>query len=106
VQDRGPTGEQVRTFIVGDDLAATVAALEARIDYILDALETLVLPVEPRKAFELLALLVQRDGDAMERCGEHHGSVASVFERWPDFAFRGHNVVNQRPKRAGLRLVR
>jgi len=31
-QDVGPIGEQVRTFIVGDDLAQTRASLEARVD--------------------------------------------------------------------------
>jgi hypothetical protein len=103
-QDRGPMGEQVRTFIVGDDLAETIASLQARVDalrdpesrddrdrvgadvgprlgYILDAVETLVLPTNPRGAFELLILLGQRDGDAMERCGDHHPGVASAFER-------------------------
>ena len=103
-QHGGPVGEQVRTFLVGDDLAASVASLEERVsalrdspaaergdrvgedvgrrlDYILEAIETLVLPGDPRAAFELLVLLVQRDGDAMERCGDHHGAVANVVER-------------------------
>lgn len=35
-QDRGPIGEQVRTFIVGDDLAETIASLQARVDAIRD----------------------------------------------------------------------
>jgi hypothetical protein len=30
-QDSGPIGEQVRTFIVGDDVAETVESLRARI---------------------------------------------------------------------------
>ena len=103
-QDGGPIGEQVRTFIAGDNLVETMASLEERVDalrgpefredrdrvgeevgqrlgYTLDAIETLVLPVDPSAAFDLLALLVQRDGDAMERCGDHHDSVASAFER-------------------------
>ena len=33
-------------------------------------------------------------------------NLAECNERWPDYAFRGHNVVNQRPKRPTLRLVR
>jgi hypothetical protein len=103
-QHGGPVGEQVRTFLVGDDLAATVASLEERVaalrespaaerrdragedvgrrlDCILEAIETLVLPRDPRAAFELLVLLVQRDGDAMERCGDHHDAVSSALER-------------------------
>ena len=103
-QDGGPVGEQVRTFLVGDDLAASVASLEERIDalsvpaargergrvgedvgrrldYILEAIETLVLPRDPRAAFDLLVLLMQRDGDAMERCGDHHDAVAGALER-------------------------
>jgi hypothetical protein len=103
-QEGGPVGEQVRTFIVGDDLAATVGSLEERVaalrdspaadrrdrvgedvgrrlDYILEAIETLVLPRDPRAAFELLVLLMQRDGDSMERCGEHHDAVTSALER-------------------------
>jgi hypothetical protein len=103
-QDVGPIGEQVRTFIVGDDLVETIASLEERVDalrgpefredrdrvgeevgkrlgYILDAIETLVLPADPRGAFNLMVLLVQGDGDAMECCGDHHDAVASAFER-------------------------
>jgi hypothetical protein len=75
--DGGPIGEQVRTFIVGDDLSETTAALKERIDalrgsrrshrrhraheevaerlgYILSSIETLVLPLSPPRAFELL----------------------------------------------------
>jgi hypothetical protein len=103
-QDGGPVGEQVRTFLVGDDLAASVASLEERIDalsvpaargerdrvgedvgrrldYILEAIETLVLPNDPRAAFDLLVLLMERDGDAMERCGDHHDAVGNALER-------------------------
>jgi hypothetical protein len=32
VHDSGPIGEHVRTFIVGDNLAETVASLKERID--------------------------------------------------------------------------
>ena len=91
--DAGPIGEQVRTFIVGDDLSATTASLKERIDalrsscrsnsrqraheevgerlgYILRSIETLVLPLSPARAFKLLVLLIERDGDAMEQCGD------------------------------------
>ena len=113
--DAGPVGEQVRTFIVGDDLAATVESLyerlaalgvedvretrdragEAvgqRLQYILEAIETLVLPVDSRRAFHLLVLLTERDGAAMECCGDHHDTVAGAIERAADLveqAIRG-----------------
>jgi hypothetical protein len=83
-QDAGPVGEQVRTFIVGDDLGETAAALGERIrslripseyahryalgreigthlEFILDSIETLVLPVGSVKAFELLVAFFQAD---------------------------------------------
>jgi hypothetical protein len=103
-QDAGPIGEQVRTFVVGDDIDQTTASLNERIEslgdatesdhrhargrevgqrleFILDAVETLVLPVDPKRAFKLLALVVESDGVAMENCGDHDYSVASAFER-------------------------
>jgi len=113
--DAGPVGEQVRTFIVGDDLAATVESLHERLaalgvedvretrdrageavgqrlQYILEAIETLVLPVDSRRAFHLLVLLTERDGAAMECCGDHHDTVAGAIERAADLveqAIRG-----------------
>lgn len=106
-QEAGPAGEQVRTFIVGDDLAATIESVRTRIaalgaaddresrngageavgrrlEYLLDTIETLVLPVDAQRAFELLVEVFDRDGDAMEGCGDHHDSVANAFERAPD----------------------
>jgi hypothetical protein len=101
--DGGPIGEQVRTFIVGDDLSETTASVKERIDalrgsrrsihrrqaheevgerlgYILHSIETLVLPLSPARAFELLVLLIQRDGDAMEQCGDDSWSVQMHLE--------------------------
>jgi hypothetical protein len=106
-QDDGPAGEHARTFIVGDDLEATIRSVRARItalgaayndeardlageavglrlEYLLEAIETLVLPVDAERAFELLVELFERDGDAMEGCGDHHDSVAIAFERASD----------------------
>ena len=106
-KDAGPAGEQARTFIVGDDLAATFESVRARIaalggagdreswncageavgrrlEYLLDAIETLVLPVDAERAFELLVTLFDHDGDAMEGCGDYHDSVANAFERAPE----------------------
>jgi hypothetical protein len=103
-QDVGPIGEHVRTFIVADNRAETIALLEERIasltqsarrnwrhqagehvgerlGYILDTIETAVLAADPRDAFRLLVLLIESDGRAMERCGDHHDSVGSAFNR-------------------------
>ena len=101
--DGGPIGEDVRTFIVGDDLSETIASVKERIDalrrsrradhrrraheevgerlgYILRSIETLVLPLSPARAFELLVLLIERDGDAMEQCGDDSWSVQMHLE--------------------------
>jgi len=101
--DAGPIGEHVRTFLVGDDLPAITASLKERIDaprgsrrshprhrtpaevgerigYILWSIEMLVLPVSPATAFELLVLLIERDGDAMEQCGDDHWSVQTKLK--------------------------
>jgi hypothetical protein len=76
-QDGGPVGEQVRTFVVGDDVDQVSSSIKERIEsiegiseyeyrhrrgaeigqrlgFILDAIETLVMPVDPRRAFGLL----------------------------------------------------
>lgn len=106
--DTGPIGEQVRTFIVGDDLAETIITLKERIDalrvssrrhprrrdignevgqrldYILDAIETLVLPRSPETAFELLVLTIERDGDAMEQCRDDGFHIEMAIERAAD----------------------
>lgn len=102
--DSGPVGEQVRTFIVGDDVAATVESLRQRIDgltvpseyehrhsrgremgtkleLIVDSVERLVLPRDPKAAFELLVAIFEADAVAMENCGEHDWEVACAFER-------------------------
>jgi hypothetical protein len=101
--DAGPVAEQVRTFIVGDNLSEVTASLKERIDalrgsqrsysrhrvdeevgerlgYILSSIETLVLPVSPATAFELLVLLIERGGDAMEQCGDDDWSVQLKLE--------------------------
>jgi hypothetical protein len=51
-----------------------------RLGYILGSIETLVLPVSPATAFELLVLLIERDGDAMEQCGDDDWSVQMKLE--------------------------
>ena len=102
--DFGPIGEHVRTFISADDRAETIASLEERIaslaesqrsdwrhqagrdvgerlGYILDSIETAVLPADPQEAFRLLVLGIENDGPAMESCGDHHDSVGGAFDR-------------------------
>jgi hypothetical protein len=51
-----------------------------RLGYILRSIETLVLPLSPARAFELLVLLIERDGDAMEQCGDDSWSVQMHLE--------------------------
>jgi hypothetical protein len=103
-QDSGPVGQQVRTFIVGDNVAETVESLRARIgslripeayehrhargremgaslEFIVESIESLVMPVDPKRAFELLVLCFESDGVAMENCGGHDFEVTCAFER-------------------------
>lgn len=100
----GPIGEQVRTFIVGNDVAETVESLQQRIsglaiaseyehrhslgremgtnlELILDSVESLVLPRNPRAAFELLGALFEAGAIAMENCGEHDWEVTCAYQR-------------------------
>jgi hypothetical protein len=102
--DSGPVGEQVRTFIVGDDFAETVESVRERIrgltipseyehrhslgremgvslDFIVDSVERLILPIDANAAFELLAAVFEADQVAMENCGEHDREVACAYKR-------------------------
>jgi hypothetical protein len=127
--DAGPIGEHVRTFLVGDDLPAITGSLKERIDalrgsrrshprhrihaevgerigYILWSIETLVLPVSPATAFELLVLLVERDGDAMEQCGDDHWSVRMKLETAAELVAKAMKYLPGRDARQTLeRLV-
>lgn len=103
-QDTGPIGEHVRSFIDADDPLAIVASLEERIDglcqskqrasryrsgedvgerfgYLVDAIETTILPSDPRNAFRLLVALIERDGDGMETCEDEGYSVTTTIDR-------------------------
>jgi hypothetical protein len=94
----------VRTFIVGDVVAEAAEAVRVRIKglaipdeyahrhargkeigvslgFVLDAIETLVLPIDPREAFDLLVLFFKADGQAMENCRDHDFEVTCAFER-------------------------
>lgn len=116
-QDRGPAGEQVRTFIMGDDVRAVAESLGRRIAalgvadrglpggggeavgqrlaYMLEAIETLVLPVDSRRAFELLVALIERDGDAMESCDDHCDTVWSAMAHAADLVERASRGLPQ-----------
>jgi hypothetical protein len=101
-----PIGEQACTFIVGDELDETHASIRERIrvfqDYepheytyrhqfgadvgqrlmfIVESIETLILPKDLRGAFEVLALVIESEGHAMQTCGEHHEAVTDAIER-------------------------
>jgi hypothetical protein len=103
-QDDGPVGEHVRTFVLGDEVDQVSTSIEERIGsiegmteyeyrhqrgaevgqrlrFILDAVERLVLPVDPRRALELLVRFFESDGVAMESCGDHDQGVTCAFER-------------------------
>ena len=104
VHDLGPLGEQVRTFMIGDDLEQVVASVKSRIknlegpseydfrhsrgrevgvklDFIVDSVERLVLPVDAHAAFGLLATLFEADGVAMENCGDYDWEVQCAYQR-------------------------
>jgi hypothetical protein len=53
----------------------------ASLEFIVESTESLVLPVDPKRAFELLVALFEADGVAMENCGEHDWEVECAFER-------------------------
>ena len=109
-QDSGPVGDQVRTFIVGDDVKETVGSLRVRIGdlghavgkeigaslgSILESIETLVLPVDPRAAFQLLVRVFEADAVAMENCGDHDFEVSSAFARAAELIGRASKEMPQ-----------
>jgi hypothetical protein len=53
----------------------------ASLDFIVESIESLVMPVDPKRAFELLVLFFESDGVAMENCGDHDFEVTYAFER-------------------------
>jgi hypothetical protein len=102
--DSGAVGEQVRTFIVGDNVAETVESVRQRIgslkipseyehrhslgqqmgahlDFIVDSVERLVLPRDPNAALDLLVAMFEADQLAMENCGEHDWEVDCAYQR-------------------------
>ncbi|MGA2707661.1 MAG: hypothetical protein ACLQJ0_20005 [Steroidobacteraceae bacterium] len=123
--DAGPIGDQVRTMIVGDDVTDATESIKERIgslhipsesDYgrrrgeeiderlgfILDSIETLVLPVDARKAFELLIVVFQADAAAIENCGDHEYEVTSAFERATELIASAARSLQHREVEAAL----
>lgn len=49
--------------------------------FIVALIESLVLPVDPQKAFELLVAMFEADSVAMENCGEYDYDVWCAYER-------------------------
>jgi hypothetical protein len=103
-REPGAVGQQVRTFIVGDDVAETAKSVRERIrslrlpseydyrhvrgremgaslEFIVESIESLVLPIDPKMAFELLVAVFEADGVAIEHCGEHDWEVECAFQR-------------------------
>jgi hypothetical protein len=98
--DGGVVGEHVELFVVADAVAAVNAHLQSlrlidaadrrnqfgvnvskRLHYLLDAIESVVLPVSPQQAFDLLVKLFECDGAAMESCGDFDDALATAYER-------------------------
>jgi len=127
-QDCGPVGEQVRTFIVGDDVDQVSSSIQERIEsiegiseyeyrhrrgaeigqrlgFILDAIETWVMPLDPRRAFELLVRFVESDGVAMENCGEHDFEVSCAFKRAAALIGRTARSLPVAPVQAAVRAL-
>ena len=120
VQVAGPVGDQIRTFIVGDDLEDVAQTIVLRLthlerpteyverhargrevgvslDLIVESIAQLVLPADPCAAFNLLVEVFQADTVAMENCGDHHWEVSSAYER---AARLMETVVNRLPNPA------
>jgi hypothetical protein len=53
----------------------------ASLEFIVDSIEALVMPVDPKRAFELLVLFFQSDSVVMENCWDHDFEVTCAFER-------------------------
>jgi hypothetical protein len=127
-QDAGPVGEQVRTFIVGDDVKETVGSLRERIGdlrtpteyahrhargkeigaslaYVLDSIETLVLPADSTAAFHLLVKFFEADAVAMENCGEHDFEVGAAFDRAAELIGRAGESMPQAEVVAALEAL-
>jgi len=103
-QVMGPVGDQVRTFIVGDDLEDVAQTVRQRLtrlqrpseyverhargrevgvslDLIVESIAQLVVPADPGAAFDLLVEVFEADAVAMDNCGDYHWEVSRAYER-------------------------
>ena len=51
------------------------------LEFIVESIESLVLPVNPNVAFELLVAVFEADRQAMENCGDHDWAVECAYRR-------------------------
>lgn len=102
--DSGPAGEHVRAFMLAESTAQAVDGLRGRIlrlgaapssgsgcnpsaniaarwSYILDGIETTVMPSASTEAFDLLVRLIRCDGAALEASTDHDYEIALAVER-------------------------
>lgn len=100
-----PVGEHIRTFLLAEDLPATAASIAARLEhfadltahrptrssrsppiaatleYLLDDIESIVRPDDPRQAFDLLVRFLECDAAASERSRDEDWEIQQVFNR-------------------------
>lgn len=105
IDDEGPFGEYVRTFIAADNAQAAVSMVKENIDALrhhqhrpshrrrrdleltdraerlLDAIEYVVLPLDSAVAFELLAQFIECDGPLCEGAHDVDFEIELVIER-------------------------
>jgi hypothetical protein len=122
----GPVGDQVRTFIIGDDLEDVAQTILKRLtrlqrpteyverhargrevgvslDLIVESIAQLVLPMDPGGAFDLLVEVFEQDTVAMDNCGDHHWQVTCAYER---AARLMETVVNSLPNPAVIETLK
>jgi uncharacterized protein DUF6880 len=113
--DDNGVGAYVRAFVAGDNVADARKLLEAelntiregereydyrhrrgdvklrRVDHLLDAIELVVLPADPRAAFELLTRVIEADGQVAESAGD--AWIQPTFDRACDLWFAAAKAV-------------
>jgi hypothetical protein len=63
------------------------------------------MPVDPRRAFELLARFMESDAVAMENCGEHDFEVSCAFKRAAALIGRAAQSLPAAPVQAALNAL-
>ena len=128
-KDLDPLGDHVKTFVVGDNLAEATLSIRKRIDalrlserrhprcgawvnvgqrveYILEDIETLILPVSPATEFELLVLIVERDEDVMIQCGDFLAVDSLITRAAALLTLAAKSLPSAEVRKTILRLVR